>query len=184
MKLLTQLYTANRALQILTSSGVPVLKVMQVKLMTCCIWVKYRTANGICSLFVSVRAFLKLAIAGRKERSADYTVTQRSNPRHWDVTNSADLTQSSYTVITTQDLVTCNCKDFQEMGEYLPEHPYIWNLVKNRRACKHIYSVLNQLNCTSLNNYFKKVGANQLSGLATKNYSINETQIRKNVARL
>lgn len=156
MKLLTQLYTANRALAILTSSGVPVLKVMQVKILTCCIWVKYRTKNGVCSLFVSVRAFLKLAIAGRKERASEYVVTQRRKDRQWDVVNGRDITQSGYTVITTPDLVACNCNDFKEMGDYLVEHEYLWQLIRGKRACKHIYSVLNALACSSLGDYFKQ----------------------------
>lgn len=160
MKLLTQLYTANRALQILTSSGIKVLKVMQVKILQCCIWVKYRTKNGVCSLFVSVRAFLYLAIAGRKERASEYVASQRANASQWDVVNNQDITQSGYTVITTPDLVTCNCADFQDMGDYLVEHEYLWQLIRGKRACKHIYSVLNALACSSLGDYFKqwKVG--------------------------
>lgn len=183
MKLLTQFYTTNRALQILVSFGIKAVKVMEVKVMRCCVWVKYRTKSGICSLFVSVKAFLKLAIAGRKERAVDYIVTQRSNPRQWNVSNYSDLTQPGYTVVTADDLVTCNCKDFAEMAEYLPQHPYVWNLVKARRACKHIYSVLSELSCTSLVDYFNKVRTNQLPQL-TKNYSISVAQIKENVARL
>lgn len=155
MKLLTQLYTANRALQILVSFGIKVLKVMQVKILQCCIWVKYRTKNGVCSLFVSVRAFLKLAIAARKERASEYVVTQRRKDRQWDVVNGRDITQSGYTVITTPDLVTCNCDDFKGMGEYLPEHEYLWQICQQRRACKHIFSTLSALGCGSLREYFQ-----------------------------
>lgn len=154
MKLLTQLYTAKRALQIISSTGIKVIRVLEVKILKCCIWVKYTTKSGMCSLFVSVRAFLKLALAGRKERASEYVVTQRRNPSQWDVVNGRDITQSGYLVITTPDLVTCNCKDFQEMAEYLPQHPYAWKVLNERRACKHILATLSVFKLGSLEEYF------------------------------
>ncbi|MGL5922158.1 hypothetical protein [Chroococcidiopsis sp.] len=153
--ILKYVYTASRALAILVAQGIEVLKVMEVKVMTCCVWVKYRTVKGICSLFVSVRAFLKLAMGVRKERASEYVVTQRSNPAQFNVVNSRDITEAGYLVIATPDLVTCSCKDFQEMAEYLPQHPYLWRVMKSTRCCKHIYATLSTLACGSLNEYFK-----------------------------
>lgn len=157
MKLLTQLYTTNRALQILTNIGIKVLKVMQVKILQCCIWVKYRTKNGVCSLFVSVRAFLKLAIAGRKERAAGYTVQpQAASPGKFHVfkTDGDLIFDPTYTVSATSRTLECNCPDYQDQVEYLKEHPYLWEAtMKSKTVCKHSLCVLAHLGYERLYDY-------------------------------
>ena len=121
-----------------------------------CVHVIYQTKFGICSMFISCREYLQRAIANRKEKASEYVVTQRSNPAQWNVTNGSDLTAAGYLVITTPDLVTCNCKDFQEMPEYLQFHPYLWQqIMKGNRICKHCIAVLSHLGFGSLNEYLK-----------------------------
>ena len=156
MKLLTQLYTTKRALQILISSSIKAVKVLEVKVMKCCVWVKYTTKNGVCSLFVSVRAFLKLAIAGRKERASGYGVEpQAAAPGHYHVYKiDGDLIFDPTYTVTAGRTVSCNCPDYLEQEEYLKSHPYLWQQIcKQRLVCKHSLAVLKHLNFDKLVDY-------------------------------
>lgn len=158
MKLLTQLYTASRALQILISSGIKAVKIIEIKVMRCCVWVKYRTANGVCSLFVSVRSFLKLALAGRKERAAGYGVEpQAAAPGHYHVYKiDGDLIFDPTYTVTAGRTVSCNCADYVGQMEYLKEQPYLWQEVCKRQiVCKHTLKTLSHLGFDKLSDYVK-----------------------------
>lgn len=156
MKLLTQFYTFNRALEIIKSQGIKALKVLAIKVLKCCVWVKYETKNGVCSLFVSVRSFLKLAIAGRKERAAGYGVEpQAAAPGYYHVykLDGDMIFDPTYTVKAGRTL-ECNCADYQEQLEYLQSHPYLWRAVmKAKTVCKHTLRTLNHLGFDRLVDY-------------------------------
>lgn len=163
MKSLFQIFYTHKRTEILLAAKGIKAKVMKVAIARPngkfynCVHVIYETKFGICSMFISCKEYLQRAIANRKEKASEYVVTQRSNPAHWDVTNEKDLTASGYLVITTPDLVTCSCDDFKAQAEYLQMHPYLWQQIcKSKRICKHIYSTLNVLGCSSLGDYFKQ----------------------------
>lgn len=163
MKALYQIFYTHKRTEILLAAKGIKAKVMKVAIVRPsgkfynCVHVVYRTVNGICSMFISCKEYLQRAIANRQQSASEYVVTQRSNPAHWDVTNGRDLTASGYLVVTTPDLVTCSCKDFEEQAGYLQHHPYLWQqIMKAKRTCKHIYSVLNTLGCSTLGDYFKQ----------------------------
>lgn len=172
MKLLTQLYTTKRALQILVSSGIKAVKVLEVKVMRCCVWVKYVTKNGVCSLFVSCRSFLKLALAGRKERASGYGVeAQAAAPGKFHVYKiDGDLIfDPTYTVQATGKTLVCNCNDYVEQLEYLKTHDYLWRVaMREKLVCKHSLAALSHLGYQKLSDY-----------VAAKN-----SEMKKRVARL
>lgn len=130
-------------------------------------FVEERNSGSRCSTFISCRDFLASAIAGRRERSKDYVAYQDSeHPSQWRVTAKViqlpvhgDMAKSgregkARTVTTTPTSVVCDCEDWLFQGDYLQEHPYLWySLMKERRMCKHCYTVLDALNFGSLRDY-------------------------------
>ena len=171
-------YTFSRALKVLTGKGIKALKVLAINIarpsgeQLCCVHVVYETVNGKCSLFVSVREFLKDAIAGRKERSAEYSVEpQAAAPGKFHVSKiDGDLIfDPTYTVTATGKTLMCNCDDHQNQLNYLITHDYLWRVaMRCKVVCKHTIATLSYLNYDKLSDY-----------VAAKN-----VEMKKRVARL
>lgn len=170
----TQFYTHSRTKQILEAKGVKVKKIEKVAIHKPsgeyykCVHVVYVVANGSrCSTFVSCKDYLAKAYGERKERSKEYTAHQDfANPSEWTVVSKViqlplhgDMAKSGKEgkarhVTTAPQAVVCNCEDFVTQPDYLMEHPYLWyTLMKERRVCKHCYTVMDALGFGSLRDY-------------------------------
>ena len=170
----TQFYTRNRTRQILEQKGIRVQKIEAIRIANRngeylrCVQVTYIVASGRrCSTFLSCKEYLAEAMAGRRERAKDYTASQNSNrPSEWNVyAKVAQLPVEPRTatrggegkrriVITTPTSVSCTCEDYESQGSYYQEHPYLWfEVLKQRRICKHSLCVLSQLGFGSLRDY-------------------------------
>lgn len=172
----TQFYTHKRTRHILEQKGIRVQKIEKVRITNRngeylrCVQVTYIGASGRrCSTFISCRDYLAEAMAGRKERAKDYTASQNSrHPSEWNVYAKVSqmpvqpelATRGSEgkrrVVTTTPTSVSCTCEDFESQGYYYQEHPYLWfEVLKQRRICKHSLCVLNQLGFGSLRDYLQ-----------------------------
>ncbi len=159
-------YTHNRTKQILQGKGIKVKRIERVAIAKPngefynAVHVVYIVSNGQrCSTFISCKEYLAQAMQGRRERATEYVAVQHpNNLSQWDVYNQdVDMfTNSGYRVVTTPKGVSCNCDDFQGQGDYLSQHPYLWQkVIKQHRICKHALCTLNYLGFDSLSSYLK-----------------------------
>ena len=163
-------YTHKRTEVLLAAKGIKA-KVLKVSVTRpsgkfyACVHVIYRTAHGVCSMFISCKEYLQRAIANRKQAATEYFVSDTDKPNEYHVYGKdADLlVQPGYTVTATAKGVICECADYKSQSVIYEQHPYLWKqILKGHQLCKHGISVLNSLNCSSLSQYLKKQRMTQI----------------------
>lgn len=123
-----------------------------------CVAVVYKTAFGICSMFISCKEYLQRAIANRKQAATEYFVSDTDKALEYHVYGKdADLlVQPGYTVTTTNKGVVCECPDYTQQAVIYEQHPYLWQrILKQNQICKHGWALLQTLNHASLSSYLK-----------------------------